>query len=101
VMRPGAKCQAVDAAARQVIDNAGYGKYFGHGLGHGIGLEVHESPRFSPTSQDTLAPGMVITVEPGIYLPRFGGVRLEDDVLITSDGCEVLSTIPLEMHGPV
>uniref|UniRef100_A0A7C4QT10 Aminopeptidase P family protein n=1 Tax=Schlesneria paludicola TaxID=360056 RepID=A0A7C4QT10_9PLAN len=97
VMRPGAAGQAVDAAARKVIEDAGFGKYFGHGLGHGIGLEIHEGPRLSPTSQELLQPGMVVTVEPGIYLPGFGGVRLEDDVLITSDGCEVLSTYPLEL----
>jgi Xaa-Pro aminopeptidase len=98
LMRPGATCQAVDAAARQAIDNAGFSKYFGHGLGHGIGLEIHESPRLSPTSKDTLVSGMVVTVEPGIYLPGFGGVRLEDDVLITPDGCEILSTVSLELN---
>jgi len=98
VIHPGAECKAVDAAARKSIDDSGFGKYFGHGLGHGIGLEIHESPRFSPTSKDILQPGMVVTVEPGIYLPSFGGVRLEDDVLITRDGYEVLSTIPLEMN---
>jgi Xaa-Pro aminopeptidase len=96
-MRPGVECKAVDAAARQVIDTAGFGKFFGHGLGHGIGLEIHEGPRLAPTSTDVLQPGMVVTVEPGIYLPGFGGVRLEDDVLITRDGCEVLSTIPLDI----
>lgn len=96
-IRPGAACQEVDAAARKVIDDAGFGKYFGHGLGHGIGLEIHESTRFSPISKDTLQPGMILTVEPGIYLPGFGGVRLEDDVLITRDGYEVLSSVPLEL----
>ena len=97
-IRPGAVCKEVDAAARRVIDDAGYGEQFGHGLGHGIGLEIHESPRLSPTSEDTLRPGMVVTVEPGVYLPGFGGVRLEDDVLVTSDGCEVLSAIRLELQ---
>lgn len=96
-MHPGAACQQVDAAARKVIDDAGFGKYFGHGLGHGIGLEIHESTRLSPISKDTLQPGMIVTVEPGIYLPGFGGVRLEDDVLITRDGYEVLSSVPLEL----
>lgn len=96
-IRPGVACQQVDAAARKVIDDAGFGKYFGHGLGHGIGLEIHESTRFSPISKDTLQPGMVLTVEPGIYIPGFGGVRLEDDVLITRDGYEVLSSVPLEL----
>lgn len=96
-IQPGAACQQVDAAARKVIEDAGFGKYFGHGLGHGIGLEIHESTRFSPISKDTLQPGMVLTVEPGIYLPGFGGVRLEDDVLITRDGYEILSSVPLEL----
>jgi Xaa-Pro aminopeptidase len=97
-MRPGAACKDVDAAARRVIEKAGFGEYYGHGLGHGIGLEIHESPRLNPTSADVLQPGMVVTVEPGIYLPGFGGVRLEDDVLITRNGVEVLSTIPLNIH---
>ncbi len=96
-IHPGVACQQVDATARKVIEDAGFGKYFGHGLGHGIGLEIHESVRFSPISKDTLQPGMVLTVEPGIYLPGFGGVRLEDDVLITRDGYEVLSSVPLEL----
>ncbi len=96
-IRPGVACQDVDTAARKVIEDAGFGKFFGHGLGHGIGLEIHESTRFSPISKDTLQPGMVLTVEPGIYLPGFGGVRLEDDVLITRDGYEVMSSVPLEL----
>ncbi len=96
-IHPGVACSQVDAAARKVIDDAGFGKYFGHGLGHGIGLEIHESTRFSPVSKDILQPGMVLTVEPGIYLPGFGGVRLEDDVLITRDGYEVMSSVPLEL----
>ena len=93
-IRPGARCQDVDAAAREVIDQAGYVKYFGHGLGHGIGLDIHEGPRFSPISTDELKPGMTVTVEPGIYLPGIGGVRIEDDILVTRDGCEVLSSLP-------
>jgi Xaa-Pro aminopeptidase len=95
LMRPGTACQVVDAAARKVIADAGFEKYFGHGLGHGIGLEIHEGPRLSPISKDTLEPGMIVTVEPGIYLPGVGGVRLEDDVLITDDAPEVLSAVPL------
>lgn len=93
-IRPGARCQDVDAAARRVIDQAGYAKCFGHGLGHGIGLDIHEGPRLSPISTDELKPGMVVTVEPGIYLPGVGGVRIEDDILVTKDGHEVLSSVP-------
>lgn len=92
-IRPGAVCGDVDAAARQVIEDAGFGKFFGHGLGHGIGMEVHEQPRFSVGSKQILRPGMVVTVEPGIYLPGVGGVRLEDDVLVTKTGHRVLSTL--------
>lgn len=93
-IRPGARCQDVDAAARKVIEESGFGKYFGHGLGHGIGLDIHEGPRLSPISTDELKPGMVVTVEPGIYLPGVGGVRIEDDILVTRDGHEVLSSLP-------
>jgi len=95
-IRPGARCQDVDAAARAVIEEAGYAKYFGHGLGHGIGLDIHELPRLSPISTDELKPGMIVTVEPGIYLPGVGGVRIEDDILVTRDGGEVLSSLPKE-----
>ncbi len=92
-IRPGAVCGDVDAAARQVIEDAGFGKFFGHGLGHGIGMEVHEQPRFSVGAKQVLRAGMVVTVEPGIYLPGIGGVRLEDDVLVTKTGHRVLSTL--------
>jgi Xaa-Pro aminopeptidase len=97
VVRPGVQGQAVDTAARAVIADAGYGDYFGHGLGHGIGLQVHEGPAVRPHSETVLRPGMVITIEPGIYLPGWGGVRIEDDILVTPDGYEVLSHVPREL----
>jgi Xaa-Pro aminopeptidase len=96
-VRAGVSCRAVDAAARSVIADAGYGERFGHGLGHGLGLEVHEAPRLSRQSDDTLRPGMVVTIEPGIYLPGVGGVRIEDDVLVTDSGARNLSTLPRDI----
>lgn len=100
-IRPGVKCQDVDSVARKLIEQAGYAKYFGHGLGHGIGLDIHEGPRLSPISTDELRPGMVVTVEPGIYLPGVGGVRIEDDVLVTRDGAEVLTSVSREMGATI
>lgn len=90
-LRPGVKGVDVDAVARKVISDAGYGDKFLHGLGHGLGLEVHESPRLSRTSKDILMAGDVVTVEPGIYIEGWGGLRIEDDYLITEDGCECLT----------
>jgi Xaa-Pro aminopeptidase len=95
-VRPGVKAKAVDHVAREIIRKAGYGQLFNHGLGHGLGIVAHESPRVNRVSKDTLKPGMVITIEPGIYLPGVGGVRLEDDILVTETGYEVLSTLPVE-----
>lgn len=97
-IRPGAKCSDVDKIARKVIHDAGFGKYFGHGLGHGIGLNIHENPRFSPNSDHVLEAGMVVTVEPGIYFPDWGGIRIEDDVLVTKDGHEVLTSAPKSLE---
>jgi Xaa-Pro aminopeptidase len=87
----------VDAAARAVITDAGYGENFGHGLGHGLGLLVHEAPALRPEWEEVLAAGNVVTVEPGIYLSGVAGVRIEDLVFVTEDGCEVLTSFPKEL----
>ena len=93
-LRPGVTTIQADRVARDVIDNAGFGKQFGHGLGHGIGRDIHELPTLRKTGvEEELRPGMIVTVEPGIYLPGEGGVRIEDDVLITHSGCEVLTSL--------
>lgn len=96
-VRPGVSAKDVDAEARAVIAQAGFGDFFGHGVGHGIGLDIHEAPAVRPNSEAVLEPGNVVTIEPGIYLPGWGGVRIEDDVLVTPDGCEVLTTVPKEL----
>lgn len=95
-IKPGAVFEDVDAAARKVIEDAGFGPQFGHSLGHGIGLQVHEAPRLATKQKGTLQPGMVVTIEPGIYIPGWGGVRIEDDVLVTKSGHEVLSSVSKE-----
>jgi Xaa-Pro aminopeptidase len=98
-VRPGSKAKDVDAEARAVIAQAGFGDFFGHGLGHGIGLDIHEAPAVRPNSEAVLEPGNVITIEPGVYLPGWGGVHIEDDVLVTPDGCEVLTHVPKELES--
>lgn len=89
--------KAIDKIARDIISEKGYGDYFGHGLGHSVGLEIHESPRLSVSGEEMLQPGMVVTVEPGIYIPHFGGVRIEDLVVITEDGIYNLATSPKDL----
>lgn len=91
---PGVRCADVDAAARKVIADAGLGDAFTHGLGHGIGLDIHEDPRVAGISKDVLEPGNVVTIEPGVYLPGIGGIRIEDDILVTERGRTNLCSLP-------
>ncbi len=95
--RIGVECKSVDNAAREVIRKAGHGKHFGHGTGHGVGLMVHEGPLLSPLSKDSLEANMVFTIEPGIYIPGWGGVRIEDMLLAADSGAKVLTTLPREL----
>jgi Xaa-Pro aminopeptidase len=99
-LRPGVTTLQADRVARDVIEKTGFKDEFGHGLGHGIGREIHELPSLRKTGgEEELRPGMVVTVEPGVYLPGEGGVRIEDDVLITHSGCEVLSSLDKSFEG--
>jgi Xaa-Pro aminopeptidase len=93
----GVECSAVDAAARRVLDRRGFGKYFTHSTGHGVGREIHELPRIAPKQSMRLPEGAVITVEPGVYIPGFGGVRIEDVVVVRKHGPEVLTATPKEL----
>jgi len=95
--RAGVECKTVDKAAREVIRRAGHGKHFGHGTGHGVGLMIHEGPSLSPLSRDIIEANMVFTVEPGIYIPGWGGVRIEDMLLATDNGAKLLTTLPREL----
>jgi Xaa-Pro aminopeptidase len=97
-VRAGASGREVDAVAREIITAAGHGEHFGHGLGHGVGAEVHEGPRLSQRSDSTLATGQVVTVEPGVYVPGAVGVRIEDLAIVTDDGCEVLTGLPKDLQ---
>lgn len=97
-VRPGDYGRSVDRAARDIIKNAGYGKLFGHGTGHGIGLEVHERPHIAQAGDEEMSEGMVFTVEPGVYAPGIGGVRIEDMVLVKPGGCEVLTSLPRRLE---
>jgi Xaa-Pro dipeptidase len=96
--RPGIPAGDVDRAARKEIEKAGYGQYFTHRTGHGLGMEAHETPYMYAENTLILEPGMVYTVEPGIYLPGDGGVRIEDNVVVTLDGCRTLSNLPRELY---
>ena len=96
-VRPGMSCRDLDAIARDYIREQGYERCFGHGLGHGVGLDIHEKPVVSPRSETIIEEGMVFTIEPGIYVPGFGGVRIEDTVVVTADGCRLLTQAPKEL----
>jgi len=97
VVKPGATAEQVDAAARRVLKRAKLEQYFTHSTGHGVGLEIHEPPRLGKKQPDLLEAGMVITIEPGVYVPGKGGVRIEDTVLVTGNGHETLTPTPKEL----
>ena len=97
-VRPGMSCKAIDGVARKVIDDGGYGQFFSHGTGHGVGLNVHEPPRLSERASDVLEEGMVFTIEPGIYIPGLWGVRIEDTVMVKQDGYEILTKMSKDLR---
>ncbi len=97
-VKAGISCRDIDGIARRYIGDAGYGEYFSHGTGHGVGLNVHEPPRLSEVSKDILEEGMVITVEPGVYIPGLWGVRIEDTVMVEKDGCEILTKMSKDLR---
>lgn len=97
ILKKGVPCKTADAAARNIIKEKGYGEYFGHGTGHGVGIEIHETPNLSPASEAVLESGNIVTVEPGIYIPGKFGVRIEDMALITDEGFENLTRAPKEL----
>ncbi len=99
IVRPGIPVQEVDHAAREHICQSGYGEYFGHSTGHGVGLAVHEDPTVNSENKELIQEGMVFTIEPGIYIPGWGGVRIEDMVLVTSRGAEILTYLPKDLRG--
>jgi len=96
-VRPGIVCNELDSIAREHIKSNGFGEYFGHGLGHGVGLEIHEKPVISPRSTMVVEVGMVFTIEPGIYIPGLGGVRIEDTIAVTEQGCRLLTQMPKDL----
>jgi Xaa-Pro aminopeptidase len=96
-IRAGVTCGAIDLIARGFLEEAGLGEHFSHGTGHGVGLDVHEAPRLAAGREETLRAGMVVTIEPGIYLPGDWGIRIEDTVIVKEDGCEILTQTSKEL----
>jgi Xaa-Pro aminopeptidase/Xaa-Pro dipeptidase len=96
-IRAGVSCGEIDRVARGVLEEAGLGDYFSHGTGHGVGLDVHEGPRLAPGKEDLLLAGMVVTVEPGVYIPGLWGIRIEDTVRVAEEGCEILTRTPKDL----
>lgn len=96
-VKPGVRCMDLDQISREIISRAGYGEFYTHRLGHGLGISIHEFPSVNGANELKLKPGMVFTIEPGIYKPNIAGVRIEDDVVVTEDGVEVLTKYPKEL----